>query len=399
MWSSGLRCKRNRLSEITVTAKKGQNALSKTVKPRPIAHWPSGAHALATLGTQTAKIVSDLLGREDEFNLFSKLELEDELKLLAQALSTFWTDGQAASIVRGYAEQTNAAKGVDINALCRWIRLHPNDSEAVFDCMTVLPPEDITVIRRCPKVGSQKIVYRARWRLTLRDIVLKRLTGTLEHQKEILERESQTHPFSMGHPNIIETHCLTNAHGEKFLAEELLPVVLNDDWLSEGTQEAANLIYDISKALTYIHEELGLVHGDVKPDNIGSKDGSYILLDFGICRPVSQFICDATATGSLRTRAPELFETDAYPDPPKADVWALGATAYKAITGRFPFIKSGEPVPRITQPDRRRQFEKSILHRIRSEWGRYVDLDLVPQPAIPGLGFFLGKVAGFRNCH
>ena len=93
----------------------------------------------------------------------------------------------------------------------------------------------------------------------------------------------------MGHPNIIETHCLTNNQGEKFLAEELLPIVLNDDWTSSGVQEAANLLYDISSALNYIHEELKLVHGDIKPDNIGNKDGRYILLDFGICRSIKSF--------------------------------------------------------------------------------------------------------------
>jgi serine/threonine protein kinase len=184
----------------------------------------------------------------------------------------------------------------------------------------------------------------------------------------------------MVHPNIIETHCLTNVVGEKFLAEELLPLVLNDDWMAGGIQEAANLLYDIGKALGYIHEELRLVHGDVKQDNIGSKDGHYILLDFGICRPIRNFICTATATGSLRTRAPELLETDHYPNPPKVDVWALAATVYKTVTGRFPFIDCGEVVPRVSKRDERSSFEEMLLRRIQTEWDQWADLEPVPEP-------------------
>ena len=52
--------------------------------------------------------------------------------------------------------------------------------------------------------------------------------------------------------------------------------------------------------------QLGLVHGDIKPDNIGKKEGRFVLLDFGICRSAEKFTADTTATGSLRTRAPEL---------------------------------------------------------------------------------------------
>ena len=62
----------------------------------------------------------------------------------------------------------------------------------------------------------------------------------------------------MGHPNIIETHPLINIAGERFLAEEFLPVVLGDHWEAGGVQEAANLLHEVCKALHYLHSELGL---------------------------------------------------------------------------------------------------------------------------------------------
>jgi serine/threonine protein kinase len=173
---------------------------------------------------------------------------------------------------------------------------------------------------------------------------------------------------------------LTNSKGHKFLVEEKLPRVLKDEWRANGIQEAANLLSDIAHALTYLHGDLGLVHGDIKPDNIGWKDGAYILLDFGICRRACEFSRDTTATGSLRTRAPELFLTDQYEEPGKADVWSIGAAVFNAITGRFPFVDEGEPIPRITDPPARTAFEEIVRKRIREEWQARVTLAAVPQP-------------------
>src|SRR5262249_17402572 len=146
------------------------------------------------------------------------------------------------------------------------------------------------------------------------------------------------------------------------------PGVLGDGWRAGGIQEAANLLNDIGHALVYLYGELGLVHGDIKPANIGRKGGSYILLDFGICRRACEFKGDATATGSLRTRAPELFLTDKYPHPDKADVWSLGATVFNAVVGRFPFVDEGESVPRVSKPAEREAFEAVLKKRILEQW-------------------------------
>ncbi len=353
--------------------------------------WTSGAHALAAIGTETAKVVAALLRREREFDLFTKLEDADHRRLAA-AFAQGWTDGKAAQVIQQYADLSLKKVGTcDIATLSRWVLQHPDDAEAVVDCMSVIPPDGVSLIRRLSQVGSQKKVYLASWKLTQREIVLKRIIAPPQQWQEIFERESRAHPFSMAHPNIIETHPLTNVRGEKFLAEERLPVVLKDAWSAGGVQEAANLIYDIAKALRYIHGELKLVHGDVKPDNIGNKDGAYILLDFGICRPIAQFVRDVTATGSLRTRAPELFETDRYDDPPKVDVWAIAATAYKAVTGSFPFIDPGDKVPRISTPENRARFEEIVRARIRDEWDTRVNATALPEPLRLVLGPALAR--------
>jgi serine/threonine protein kinase len=336
-------------------------------------------------------VVAGLYRDQSGFGLFSKLE-DQELRQLSAALAQGWRDAQAAEVVTAYARLLGRrGEELDVSLLCRWLLLHPNDAEAVSDCMSIEPPEGINISRRLPKAGSQKLVFEASWRLTQRQIVLKCPIGPPELQRRVMEREAQSHPLTMGHPNIIETHYLTNRRGEGFLVEERLPVVLADDRTPGGVHEAANLLYDLAKALNYLHRELGLVHGDVKPGNIGKKGDDYILLDFGICRPAASFTPDTTATGSLRTRAPELLEQGAYVLPDRADVWALGATVFNGLVGRFPLFDPGEPVPRVSHPEERRQMEEALRRRVASEWGERVDLKKVPEPLRDVLGRALAR--------
>jgi serine/threonine protein kinase len=163
------------------------------------------------------------------------------------------------------------------------------------------------------------------------------------------------------------------------LVEQRLAHVLDDTWYSKGIHEAANLLFDIAKAVKYLHDNQ-LVHGDIKPDNIGRKGDTYVLLDFGICRPADEFSAEVTPTGSLRTRAPELIVKGCYIDPYKVDVWALGATVFNAIAQRYPLIASGESIPRVSDPDVRQIFEDGLAQRITAEWDKWVNLHLVPEP-------------------
>ncbi len=338
----------------------------------------SGAHALAAIGPHTREVVYELADKEEDLNLFAHAD-DDDLKQLAEAFRD-WNDERAAKVVSRYlSDLQSGAPTFDADALCRWVRAHVDQCENVFECMGVIPPERIVVTRLLSRAGSQKVVFLANWTLAQRAVVLKRLSGTREAQDRVAERESQAHPLSMAHPNIIETYKMHNSRGDAFLVEEHLPFVLKDDWRCHGIQEAANLLYDIAGALHYLHSDLNRAHGDIKPDNLGRRGGDYILLDFGICRPVDQFVEEATPTGSLRTRAPELLVSSSYLCPTKADVWSLGATVYNAVVGRFPLFEPGERPPRISHPKERSTFEEILRLRICDGWNGRVDLTLLPE--------------------
>lgn len=340
--------------------------------------WTTGLHKLAGVGPKVGEVVTRLVG--STFDQITKLG-DEVLVELANALSAPWTDEQAATFLDRLQERLQAT-GHDLSGpdLGRWVRAHPNEADAVIECALLVPPPDVSIISRLSRKGSQKRVFRANWRQGNREVVLKQLLGERAEQESVLGRELQSHPLAMRHPNVIATLPLTNSRGDKFLVEEELPEVLKDEWRAHGLQEAANLLHDIARALAYLHGELRLVHGDIKPDNIGWKSGAYILLDFGICRRDCEFSRDATATGSLRTRGPELFLTDRYDEPGKADVWSLGATVFNAVTGRFPFIDDGEAIPRVSDPPKRGAFEEVVKGRIEKEWHKRVTLNEVPEP-------------------
>jgi serine/threonine protein kinase len=347
---------------------------------------------IEALGPRTREIVRQHLDESGSSSLFGPGE-QDALKTLADALSQGWRDDNAAEVVTAYFEALRHGRKPDLSALSRWVLMHPDKPASVLDCMSIDPPQRISITKVLSRAGSQKLVFLATWRLTQAEVVLKRLIGPPEAAQRILDRELLIHQLSRVHPNIISTDVLTNSKGEAFLVEKYLPVLLDDRWRSDGVLEAANLLCDMSNALSFLHGN-GLVHGDVKPDNIGMDRQAYILLDFGICRPSNEFTqADATATGSLRTRAPEILEANSYltAEPPKVDVWALGATVYNALVGRFPLFKDGEAPPRVSHPQEREAFEAELARRSREDWESMVDLQRVPEPIRKLVGRALDK--------
>lgn len=345
---------------------------------------PAGAYAIAAVGDECRNLMLQLFGVKKQNLMVGSLhegELSDSLRDLARALDQArWSDSEAAQVVGAFLERATASQQVDASSLRRWILAHPNSAGAVLDCMSVEPPRELTILRLLSRAGSQKLVFLATWELTQRQVVVKKLIGAADIAAKIVDREAQAHPLSMEHPNIIETHILRNHSGESFLVEEHLPVILSDDWRAPGIEEASNLLFDVAAALSYLHHSLNRVHGDIKPDNIGKRGRNYVLLDFGICRPVEEFTPETTATGSLRTRAPEVLAVDSYEgDPRKIDVWALGATVFNTLVGRFPLFDFGESPPRVSSPEERLEFERLLRERAH----RMTDVDLTPVDSEP----------------
>jgi eukaryotic-like serine/threonine-protein kinase len=101
--------------------------------------------------------------------------------------------------------------------------------------------------------------------------------------------------------------------------------------------EILNLAKRLSRALRFLHNN-GIVHKDVKPDNIMiTTDGRVKLLDFGFAENFKGFSLfgKKTLEGSPAYMAPELFATKKAT--PQSDIFSLGVTLYEAATHILPF--------------------------------------------------------------
>lgn len=334
-----------------------------------------------TVGEQAAKVVEAHLSKSSGGGaLFSEVATAEATTVLRELVQNRWTDSAAVVVLQKYLTLTTAGRAVDPSSLGQWLRYHAGDAEAVTDCLDLETPAEIDVIfKRLPKTGSQKQVFLAQWRTSRRRVVLKRILGPSEVVERIRERENKSHPLSLEgpHENIVPSYVLRNKKGEPFLVEQEVKV-LDDSWEAKGHQEAANVFYDISKAVRYLHGQ-ELVHGDIKPDNIG-WDQHFLLLDFGICRSVRDYSAETTPSGSLRTRPPELLGSSNVPEPVKHDVWALGATVFKGLLKRYPLIRPEERVPRLSVPEERSTFEQLLKNRAEKEWSTWVPPDQIPPP-------------------
>jgi eukaryotic-like serine/threonine-protein kinase len=117
-----------------------------------------------------------------------------------------------------------------------------------------------------------------------------------------------------------------------------------------GAHEVIAVLRDVARALAYAHEH-GVVHRDIKPGNILISGGAAVVTDFGIAKALSaaRMVTDEHAEAAdvaTITQLGTALGTPAYMPPEqasgalvdhRADVYALGCTAYELLTGRPPF--------------------------------------------------------------
>ena len=140
----------------------------------------------------------------------------------------------------------------------------------------------------------------------------------------------------------------------------------------------------------------GIVHRDVTPSNILlPPDGGARLGDFGIARTWDgSALEDVTLTGdlvgTLRFVAPEVLAGE--PAGPAADVWALGAVLYEAVTGRRPFDASSPAALLASQ--RTLPSMDGVDPALAPLLSRMLDPDPAGRPAATAVASALTRIAG-----
>jgi hypothetical protein len=197
--------------------------------------------------------------------------------------------------------------------------------------------------------GGMGAVYLARHRLMERLCAIKVLHPALARDEESLQRflAEARNASRILHPNVCAVYdCGTTPEGTVYLAMEYVEGRSLGAILAEQgalpLDRAAALLDGIAAGLEAAHE-LGIVHRDLKPDNVMvvSRAGheTVKLVDFGIAKalardPGRDLTTPGTVVGTPDYMAPEQFAGD--PVDCRTDVYALGLTFYRMVTGVLP---------------------------------------------------------------
>jgi hypothetical protein len=193
--------------------------------------------------------------------------------------------------------------------------------------------------------GGMGAVYLAR-DLTLEREVAVKVIRTASHARETYERfrrEAKT-AARLSHPNIVPLHTFGEVDGMPYFVmgyvrgESLAARLARDGKMTE--EEGLRVLAEIAGALDHAHRQ-GVVHRDVKPDNVLIEDesGRAMLTDFGVAKALGRdetMTFSGSVVGTPQFMSPE--QAGGHGDiDGRSDIYSLGVMAYAILSGRLPF--------------------------------------------------------------
>jgi serine/threonine-protein kinase len=189
--------------------------------------------------------------------------------------------------------------------------------------------------------GGMGVVYKVR-DLELDDVVaIKTLRrDVLSEDPSVFNRFRQEIRLArrITHPNVVRTHDLGESNGSKFLSMEFVKGMTLKHLVESGgilpTSVGLRIAKQLCAGLAAAHE-VGVIHRDVKPQNvIIESTGGLKIMDFG----TAGVIADPEATGVTGT--PEYMSPEqvrALPLDCRSDIYSTGVVLYEVFTGSLPF--------------------------------------------------------------
>jgi serine/threonine protein kinase len=247
--------------------------------------------------------------------------------------------------------------------------------------------------------GGMGAVYRAYDLNLARPVALKMMHRQFAGQSQFQQRFMQEAQAiaRLRHVSIVIIHDFDNVNGEYFIVMELVPGISLGTYIKELADrrqvillsETVHIIAQVADALDYAHLE-GIIHRDVKPDNILIKQLTRpdrpetpplrsLVTDFGLAKLVEGGVETATGTfmGTLPYMSPE--QALAQPIDGRSDLYSLGIVLYQLATGQLPFdiqsptdavmkhLHETPPEPRQLQPGLPRDLAQVIVKSLEKQ--------------------------------
>ncbi len=235
--------------------------------------------------------------------------------------------------------------------------------------------------------GGMAVVYRGRDTSLHREVAIKVLHNHLAEHREARERFGrEAHAVAkLRHENILEIHDFSGLDSEEtFIVTEFIEGCTLKEFISEHAirfpEIGALIVTQVCGALAHAHG-LGVLHRDVKPENIMIRnDGVVKLTDFGIAQMIDlqRMTVTGQLLGSPAYMAPEHVEGGMLDF--RTDVFALGIVLYQLVTGDLPFQGKNphEILKRIAECEYPDPTRKSP--RVGKELGRIIRTALQRDP-------------------
>src|SRR5690349_9093474 len=263
-----------------------------------------------------------------------------------------------------------------------------------------MEPDKVSHYRILEKLGAGGMgeVYLAEDMKLGRKVAIKVLSEEFTTNKDRLHRFEQeaSAASNLNHPNILTIHEVGVDEGRHYIATEFIDGVTLRRKMA-ATQLEIPAILDIAVQVASALEEAhtaGIVHRDIKPDNIMVRRNGYVkVLDFGLAKLTetmdrSQSDGEASTRVMVHTDDGVVMGTSHYMSPEQArgkpvdarsDIWSLGVVMYELVAGRTPFegetstdvivaITQKEPLPLARfAPDVPPELEWIIMKALRKD--------------------------------
>ncbi len=233
--------------------------------------------------------------------------------------------------------------------------------------------------------GGMGIVFLARDVILERPVAMKLLAPVHAARAEMRRRFLREARIAAGcfHPHIVPIHAVEESGDLAWLVMSYV----RGETLADRIRRAGALPIDmvrrigqeIGLALACLHER-GVIHRDVKPENILLEDGTdrALITDFGIAlhEDVHRTPARGDVVGTIRYMAPE--QALGEPLDGRADLYALGVTLFVAATGRYPFGGTADLALLATAGTRVAPRVRAVAPSLPDSLGAAIDRCLAP---------------------